>query len=137
VGPEGTPFLSVRGASDYAGSAADSRRFACCDVAFPIRPQGRHPVLSFRSSTPGPLMPLSTLRKVRLAAHPARLEVKMVRYSFLVRLLHSLLHAGLSRRSGASDGTRLEVAEFRDLPEQREPVVEKSGKWVKHGASCS
>jgi hypothetical protein len=38
---------------------------------------------------------------------------------------------------GASDGTRLEVAEFRDLPEQREPVVEKSGKWVKHGASCS
>ena len=27
-----------------------------------------------------------------------RLEVRMVRYSFPVRLLHSLLHAGLSRR---------------------------------------
>jgi hypothetical protein len=38
---------------------------------------------------------------------------------------------------GAGDGTRLEVAEFRDLPEQREPVVEKRGKWVKHGASSS
>jgi hypothetical protein len=38
---------------------------------------------------------------------------------------------------GTGDGTRLEVAEFRDLPEQREPVVEKRGKWVKHGASYS
>src|SRR5437764_13663045 len=33
-----------------------------------------------------------------LAAPGARLEVKMVRYSFLVGLLHPLLHAGLSRR---------------------------------------
>jgi hypothetical protein len=34
----------------------------------------------------------------RLAAPSARLEVKMVRYSFLVRLFHPPLHAGLSRR---------------------------------------
>src|SRR6266853_210025 len=34
----------------------------------------------------------------RLAAPSARLEVKMVRYSFLVGLLHPRLHAGLSRR---------------------------------------
>src|ERR1035441_8914266 len=76
-----------------------ARAIARRGVAFPIRPQGRHPRLSFRSSIPGPLMPLSTLRKAPLAAHPARLEVKMDRYSFLVRLFHSLLHAGLSRRS--------------------------------------
>ena len=35
-----------------------------------------------------------------LAASYAKLEVRMVRYSFPVRLFHSLLHAGLSRRSG-------------------------------------
>src|SRR5947208_10629012 len=33
-----------------------------------------------------------------LAAPSARLEVKMVRYSFPVGLFHPLLHAGLSRR---------------------------------------
>ena len=33
-----------------------------------------------------------------LAKPGARLEVKMVRYSFLVGLFHPLLHAGLSRR---------------------------------------
>src|SRR5919197_5764444 len=33
-----------------------------------------------------------------LAAPSARLEVKMVRYSFLVGNFHPLLHAGLSRR---------------------------------------
>src|SRR6266700_827642 len=33
-----------------------------------------------------------------LAAPSARLEVKMVRYSFLVGLFHPRLHAGLSRR---------------------------------------
>ena len=34
----------------------------------------------------------------RLTAPGARLEVKMVRYSFLAGLFHPLLHAGLSRR---------------------------------------
>ena len=34
-----------------------------------------------------------------LAAPGARLEVKMVRYSFLVGLFHPRLHAGLSRRT--------------------------------------
>jgi len=33
-----------------------------------------------------------------LTAPSARLEVKMVRYSFLVGLFHPLPHAGLSRR---------------------------------------
>jgi len=35
----------------------------------------------------------------RLATSRAKLEVRMVRYSFPVRLFHSLLHAGLSRRT--------------------------------------
>jgi len=34
-----------------------------------------------------------------LATSRAKLEVRMVRYSFPVRLFHSLLHAGLSRRT--------------------------------------
>jgi hypothetical protein len=36
----------------------------------------------------------------RLTTARPRLEVRMVRYSFPVRLFHSLLHAGLSRRIG-------------------------------------
>jgi hypothetical protein len=36
---------------------------------------------------------------VCLATHPARLEVRMDRVSFPVRLFHSLQHAGLSRRT--------------------------------------
>src|SRR3979411_283125 len=36
-----------------------------------------------------------------LTAPSARLEVKMVRYSFLVGLFHPRLHAGLSRRFGS------------------------------------
>jgi len=35
----------------------------------------------------------------RLATTPAKLEAKMGRYSFPVGLFHSLLHAGLSRRT--------------------------------------
>ena len=34
-----------------------------------------------------------------LTAYPAKLEVRMGRYSFPVRLSHSLQHAGLSRRT--------------------------------------
>ncbi len=66
-------------------------------MAFPLGARGRHPDYAFRSSIPRPPMPLSTLH---LAPHApgARLEVKMVRYSFLVGLFHPLLHAGLSRR---------------------------------------
>jgi len=41
-------------------------------------------------------------RRLAPASRPVypRLEVRMVRYSFPVRLFHSLLHAGLSRRPG-------------------------------------
>ena len=72
---------------DYwiAGSARQHRDIATRSVAFPLKAHGRHPNCVFRSSIPGPSMPLSTLH---LAPHGARrkTQVKMVRYSFLVVL---------------------------------------------------
>jgi len=68
-------------------------------VAFPLCPQGRHPNLPF-SKLYHPAHQCLCLRfDYRLTTVPARLEVRMVRYSFPVRLFHSLLHAGLSRRT--------------------------------------
>ena len=55
-------------------------------------------IASFRSSIPSPPIPLFTLRTApRDALRKTRGRV--VRYSFLVGLLHSLLHAGLPRRT--------------------------------------
>lgn len=56
------------------------------------------PIAIFRSSIPSPSIPLFTLRRT---LHSARRKTRgrVVRYSFLVRLLHPLLHAGLSRRT--------------------------------------
>ena len=55
-------------------------------------------ITSFRSSIPSPPIPLFTLR---CTPHDAQRKTRgrVVRYSFLVRILHSLLHAGLSRRT--------------------------------------
>src|SRR5882724_1480844 len=49
------------------------------------------------SEIPGPSVPRSMLHPAPQAPS-ARLDVKMVRYSFLVGLFRPLLHAGLSRR---------------------------------------
>ena len=51
----------------------------------------------------------------RLTTARPRLEVRMVRYSFPVRLFHSLLHAGLSRRIGRSPFS-LPDDGIRDVP---------------------
>src|ERR1035437_9089214 len=55
-------------------------------------------IASFRSSIPSPPIPLFTLR---CTPHGAQRKTRgrVVRYSFLVGLFHSLLHAGLSRRT--------------------------------------
>src|SRR6267142_25152 len=53
-----------------------------------------------------------------LAAPSARLEVKMVRYSFLVGLFHPRLHAGLSRRLRLFDVRELGPDEVRRLPNE-------------------
>ena len=51
------------------------------------------------------------------AAPSARLEVKMVRYSFLVGLFHPRLHAGLSRRLHLlTRAARIGAATFRERP---------------------
>src|SRR5437764_15391471 len=61
-----------------------------------------------------------------LTAPGARLEVKMVRYSFLVGLFHPRLHAGLSRRlrSLAAGHKCLQTREH--VSEPRAPA---SGFW--------
>src|ERR1035437_9482932 len=55
-------------------------------------------IASFRSSIPSPPIPLFTLR---CTPHGAQRKTRgrVVRYSFLVGLFHSLIHAGLSRRT--------------------------------------
>jgi hypothetical protein len=55
-------------------------------------------IASFRSSIPSPPVPLFTLRRTPRDAH-RKTRGRVVRYSFLVGLLHSLLHAGLARRT--------------------------------------
>src|SRR5258707_409700 len=84
------------------GAEGEARVSACLRVAFPLWVQGRRPQTAvFEAQCPSPLSPLSRL-PVGLTASPARLEVRMVRYSFSAGLFHSLLYAGLSRRSHTS-----------------------------------
>jgi hypothetical protein len=56
------------------------------------------PIAIFRSSIPSPSVALFTLQRW---LHNVRCKTRgrVVRYSFLVRLLHPLLHTGLSRRT--------------------------------------
>jgi hypothetical protein len=54
-------FLSVRGVSDYAGPSFGSRNSAIAGVAFLCSNGVGVPEVDFRSSIPGPPMPLSTL----------------------------------------------------------------------------
>jgi hypothetical protein len=55
-------------------------------------------IASFRSSIPSPPVPLFTLRRTPRGVQ-RKTRGRAVRYSFLVGLFHSLLHAGLSRRT--------------------------------------
>ena len=87
----------VFGVFDYAGLAKDSR-YRPRHVAFhQIKSVGTL-IASFRSSIPSPPVPLFTLRCTPRDAQ-RKTRGRVVRYSFLVGLLHSLLHAGLSRRT--------------------------------------
>src|ERR1700741_4996347 len=90
----------VSGVFDYAGPARDLR-YRPRHVAFhQIKSVGAL-IASFRSSIPSPPVPLFTLRRApRDTQHKTRGRV--VRYSFLVGLFHSLLHAGLSRRTDSA-----------------------------------
>ena len=87
----------VSGVFDYAGPTRDSR-YRPRRVAFHQVKSVGVLIASFRSSIPSPPVPLFTLRH---APHGTQRKTRgrVVRYSFLVGLLHSLLHAGLSRRT--------------------------------------
>ena len=89
--------LACAGSIDYAGPSRNLR-YRSPHVAF--RPCKSVSVLiaSFRSSIPSPPVPLFTLRA---APHDAvrKTRGRAVRYSFLAGLFHSLLHAGLARRT--------------------------------------
>src|SRR6201996_5481988 len=90
----------VSGVFDYAGPARDLR----CrphHVAFhQIKSVGAL-IASFRSSIPSPPVPLFTLRRAPRDTQ-RKTRGRVVRYSFLVGLFHSLLHAGLSRRTDSA-----------------------------------
>jgi hypothetical protein len=85
------------------GSTTTQDRPGTC-VSAPVRIAFRFddsvgvPIAIFRSSIPSPSVPVFTLQRW---LHSARCKTRgrVVRYTFLVRLLHPLLHAGLSRRT--------------------------------------
>jgi len=56
------------------------------------------PIAIFRSSIPSPPIPLFTLHRASRDTL-RKTRGRVARYSFLVRLLHPLFHAGLSRRT--------------------------------------
>ena len=75
-----------------------TRAIAPVHVAFRALQRRRRPDCIFSELNTHPAYPLSTLRWVPRGSS-ARLEAKVDRYSFLVRLFHPLLHAGLPRRT--------------------------------------
>jgi len=92
-------FFDVLGVSDYAGPGGSSR-FERCSLVSPSR---RHKRVGTRNEIYEAQYPAHRCLCLRfnygLTTAPAKLDVRMVRYSFPVRLLHSQPHAGLSRRS--------------------------------------
>jgi len=75
-----------------------TRGYAPVRIAFRFDDSVGVPIAIFRSSIPSPSMPLFTLHHAPRDA-VCKTRGRVVRYSFLVRLLHPLLHAGLSRRT--------------------------------------
>src|SRR5262252_6825555 len=93
-------FLSVRGFLDYAGPTAHSRFVANSPLAFLRSGGSQRPDYSFfEAQSPGPPIPLSTLRVTPRDASRKTQGQDGVAVSFLVGLFHSLQHAGLTRRS--------------------------------------
>ena len=99
----------VSGVYDYAGPSKDLR-YRPARVAFRQLKSVSVLIASFRSSIPSPPVPLFTLRRTPRGVQ-RKTRGRAVRYSFLVGLFHSLLHAGLSRR------TELAIwHKFRSIP---------------------
>ena len=93
-------FLSVRGFSDYAGPSDRSRLSRISRGAFLHQEESRRPDFPFfEVQSPGPPIPLSTLRATFRNASRKTEGQDGVAFSFLVGLFHSLQHARLTRRS--------------------------------------
>src|ERR1039458_6317325 len=91
-------FLGVSGVFDYAGLNRNSRyRPGSCGLPR-ITKTSASGLHLFEAQSPTPPIPLFTLR---CAPHGAQRKTRgrADRYSLLVRIFHSLLHAGLSRRT--------------------------------------
>src|SRR5690348_3076937 len=65
----------------------------------PIPKRSASRLLVFEAQWPSPPVPLFTLRHSP-RGEQRKTQGRVDRYSFLVRLFHSLLHADLSRRTG-------------------------------------
>src|SRR5277367_6475124 len=95
---------------DVSGPTTTQDRAGTCDVA-PAHVAFRQCksvsvlIASFRSSIPSPPVPLFTLRRTPRDVQ-RKTRGRVVRYSFLVGLFHSLLHAGLSRRTASAICTK-------------------------------
>src|ERR1700677_4157674 len=87
----------VSGVYDYADRAG-TRDIAPAHIALRQCKSVSVLIASFRSSIPSPPVPLFTLRHTPRGVQ-CKTRGRAVRYSFLVGLFHSLLHAGLSRRT--------------------------------------
>ena len=93
-------FPSVPGVFDYAGLTSHSR-LRTPWYCLPLHPTGSAPRFCVFAALYPAHQCLCLCFVPRLTTSHAKLEVRMVRYSFPVRLFHSRLHAGLSRRSDA------------------------------------
>ena len=75
-----------------------ARDIAPGHIAFRFDDSVGVPIAIFRSSIPSPTVPLFTLRQASRDTW-CKTRGRADRYSFLVRLFHPLLHAGLARRT--------------------------------------
>src|SRR5436190_20796976 len=91
-------FLGVSGVFDYAGLSRNSR-YRPCPCCLPrITKTSASGLHLFGAPSPTPPIPLFTLRCAPRGTQ-RKTRGRVNRYSFLVRLLHPLLPAGLSRRT--------------------------------------
>jgi hypothetical protein len=92
-------FLGVSGVFDYAGPNRNSRYRPCSCCLPRIYKDVGVRVASFRSSIAHPTYSPVYASLCHLAVSQRKTRGRADRYSLLVRILHSLLHAGLSRRT--------------------------------------
>ena len=94
-------FLSVRGFSDYAGPSDRSRLTRIRRNAFLHQEESRRPDFPFfEAQSPGPPIPLSTLRATSRDASRKTEGQDGVAFSFLVGLFHSLQQFVVTQQRG-------------------------------------